>query len=391
MMHWIIGLAAALLILLTLPGTIELAILTFANLLPPRDERSGIRKAPIGKLAIVIPAHDESATISRCVESIAACAAPAGIETPIIVVADNCTDDTAELARTASARVMVRNDDARRGKGFALHYAFAQLLSEGVDAVLVVDADSTMERGTLLEVARVLLNGADGVQVCYKVLNPDASMRARLMNVAFMAFNILRPRGRQRLGLSVGILGNGFALSRATLAAVPYDAHSIVEDLEYHLRLVRAGRRVQFTDKATVRGLMPTSGTGVRTQRTRWEGGRLSMIVQHAPRLAREVVAGRWRLLEPMLELLLLPLAFHVTMLLIALAIPNGAARAYAVAALALVTLHVGAGVIVGGGGMRDLAALAVAPFYVLWKLAAAPGILRSARRATPWIRTSRQ
>jgi hypothetical protein len=170
------------------------------------------------------------------------------------------------------------------------------------------------------------------------------------MNVAFMAFNILRPRGRQRLGLSVGILGNGFALSRATLAAVPYDAHSIVEDLEYHLRLVRAGRRVQFTDKATVCGLMPTSGTGVRTQRTRWEGGRLRMIVQHAPRLAREVVA-----------------------------------------ALALVALHVGAGVIVGGGGMRDLAALAAAPFYILWKLAAAPGILRSARRAAPWIRTSRQ
>ena len=109
--------------------------------------------------------------------------------------------------------------------------------------VFVVDADSVVDSNLLLEVVRKFRSGADGVQVRYVVLNPQDSLRTRLMNVAFMAFNVLRARGRERMGLSVGIFGNGFGLSRATLKAVPHDAHSLVEDLEYHLQLVRAGRK----------------------------------------------------------------------------------------------------------------------------------------------------
>ena len=388
-----IHLAAIVIVMLTLPGTIELALLTFANLLPDRAKWSSRLKVatPIAKLAVVIPAHDEAASIAGCVQSVAACAPPAALETSIVVVADNCIDDTAELARAAGARVMVRVDDARRGKGFALDYAFTRLIDEGVDAVMVIDADTEVERETLIEVAKSLRAGADGVQVQYKVLNPSASRRARLMNVALMAFNVLRPRGRERLGLSVGILGNGFALSRATLTAVPYEAHSIVEDLEYHIRMVGAGRRARFVEQVAVSAEMPAGGPGARTQRARWEGGRFRMIVEYVPRLARAVVGGRLRMLEPMLELLLLPLAFHVSILLFTLALPNYPSRVYAVIALLLVGIHVSAGIMVGGGGAEDFAALASAPFYMIWKLASTPAILRSARRVTPWVRTARQ
>lgn len=382
--------ASSVLILLTLPGTIELATVTFAGMLPMRDRMPKGIGTTIAELAIVIPAHDEAASIVRCIRSVASCILPDSIRTEIVVVADNCSDATANLARAANARVIVRSDSARRGKGFALEFAFQTLLDDGFDAVIVVDADSVVDSGLLSEVVRLLRMGADGVQVRYLVLNPENSFRTRLMNVALMAFNVLRARGRERLGLSVGIFGNGFGLSRAALGAVPYDAHSLVEDLEYHLKLVRAGRKIVFADGTWVRAEMTASARGASTQRARWEGGRLRTAVQNLPELLAEVITGKLQLLEPSLELLLLPLAFQLTLLGLVALMPFSLARMYALVALALVAVHVVAGILVGGGDWRDFAVLLCSPFYVAWKLAALPRTLNSARGMAPWVRTDR-
>jgi cellulose synthase/poly-beta-1,6-N-acetylglucosamine synthase-like glycosyltransferase len=286
--------------------------------------------------------------------------------------------------------VLERHDLQKRGKGYALDFAFNILLAEGIEAVVVVDADTVVDANLLREFRRLFASGAQAIQARYRVQNPQASLRTRLMNVALLAFNLLRLRGRERWGLSVGILGNGFALTRDTLRAVPYDAHSVVEDLEYHLRLVRAGYRVSFADTTSVWGEMPTGGSGVATQRARWEGGRFRLIAEVAPTLFREVLAGRLTLLEPLLELLLLPLAFHVALLLFTFLPPVGFLRLYAGTALSLVFLHLLAGVWVGNGSYKDVAVLAFAPVYVLWKLTLIPVLLRSTKKATEWIRTER-
>ncbi|MFZ2061008.1 MAG: glycosyltransferase family 2 protein [Candidatus Binatus sp.] len=390
MFHWQLIVLSSILVLLTLPGTIELAMITIAGMLPSRDPLPNAIASTIGRLAIVIPAHNEATSIVRCVRSVGACMLPDSVETEIVVVADNCTDATADLARGANARVLVRSDSARRGKGFALRFAFETLLDEGFDAVVVVDADSVVDSNLLLEVVRLFRMGADGVQVRYVVLNPDDSTRTRLMNVAFMAFNVLRARGRARMNLSVGIFGNGFGLSRATLKAVPYDSQSLVEDLEYHLRLVQAGKKIVFVDRARVRAEMPTGGRGASTQRARWEGGRLRTALENLPRLLGGVISGKSRLLEPMLELLLLPLAFHITLLGVIALMPFVVARIYALLALALVAFHVVVGILVGGGDWRDFSALLSAPFYVAWKLATLPKTVQSARSVAPWVRTER-
>jgi len=388
-----------LLALATLPGTLELLLLTIGGLLPPRRRGDGRSAGSAVRLAVVVPAHNEESGIARCVAGLSAAAreavGPAWDNRPdgplaIVVVADNCADATAARAREAGARVLERTDTERRGKGYALEFAFGRLLAEGYDAVAVVDADTVVEPNVLAAMCGLLAEGADAVQTRYGVLNAAASLRTRLMNVALLAFNVLRPRGRERWGLSVGIFGNGFALARGTLAAVPYDAHSVVEDLEYHLRLVRAGRAVRFADAATVRADMPVGGRGVETQRARWEGGRFRMIIDTVPMLAGAVVRGQWRLLEPLFELLLLPLAFHVALLVLTALVPFAPSQWYALAAIALVALHVVAGIVVGGGSWRDLAALAVAPAYVVWKLALAPAIARASRRKTEWVRTER-
>jgi cellulose synthase/poly-beta-1,6-N-acetylglucosamine synthase-like glycosyltransferase len=175
------------------------------------------------------------------------------------------------------------------------------------------------------------------------------------------------------------------------LEAVPYDAHSVVEDLEYHLRIVRSGRRIAFADRTTVYGEMPTSKRGFQTQRARWEGGRMRMIIENVPPLLREVIGGRLLLLEPLLDLMLLPLAFHTALLVCAVLIPVAAIRIYALAALMLVAVHVVAAIIVGDGDISDFIAILSAPLYVARKLVLLPHIFRSARPGATWVRTERE
>lgn len=388
-MMTLVTLFAALLALASLPGTLLLALLTVAAMVyRPRPVATASRT----RLAVVIPAHNEAAHIERCVASVLeSAAANAAADTAVVVVADNCEDDTAALATAAGARVLERHDSQRRGKGYALDHAFRTLATEPFDAFVVVDADSVVSTHFVAAMAARFADGADAVQCRYTALNAHASLRTRLMNVALMAFNVLRPRGREALGLSAGILGNGFGLSAGTLAAVPYVAASVVEDLEYHIMLVRHGRRVHFVDDAWVRADMPTGGTGSRTQRARWEGGRLLMLRKHLAGLVREVLSGKPRLLEPAMDLMLLPLAWHVLLILPLLLLPVPLARAYGVVALAVLLLHVLAALRIGGGGLRDLLALAAAPLYIVWKLTVLRLLRQTAREDAAWVRTRRE
>ncbi|HVW85534.1 MAG TPA: glycosyltransferase family 2 protein [Bryobacteraceae bacterium] len=374
--------------LLTVPGTIELLFLTTGAVLPRKREARGSSDQPF-RLAVVVPAHNEESSIARCVRSLRD-ADLNGVELTIVVIADNCTDRTAAEAMLAGARVLERTDAQRRGKGYALDYAFKILLPEWHDAFAVVDADSEVSRNFCAETAARFRAGADATQCRYVVRNAAASVRTRLMNTALLAFNVLRPRGRDRLGLSAGIYGNGFALSARTLGAVPYTADSVVEDLEYHIALVRAGRRVRFVDGAAVYGDMPEAGAGVRTQRARWEGGRFRMMAEKTPFLLKEILRGKWRLIEPSLDLLLLPLAFHVVLLLIAAATPATGVRTLGFAGLGIVALHLAAAIWTGGGRLRDFGVLAAAPFYIVWKILLLPRVLATSRSGAAWVRTER-
>jgi hypothetical protein len=135
---------------------------------------------------------------------------------------------------------------------------------------------------------------------------------------------------------------------------------------------------------------MPVRGKGVETQRSRWEGGRLRMLFEKSPGLIRSVMAGQFTMLEPLLELLLLPLAFHVALLIVAISAPLPVVRYIGLGGAAVVLLHLVAAIIIGGGSWRDVGTLAAAPFYVLWKLMLIPSLLRNARSNNDWVRTNR-
>jgi cellulose synthase/poly-beta-1,6-N-acetylglucosamine synthase-like glycosyltransferase len=289
--------------------------------------------------------------------------------------------------------VLERHDATRRGKGYALDHAFTALAGAEHVAYVVIDADSIAADNFLTSLRRHFSGGYLAFQARYTVLNGDAAPRTRLAGIALAAFNVLRPRGRDRLGLSAGILGNGFALRREVLQRVPYTASSVVEDLEYHLRLVAADIRVAFADDCEVRGEMPTGEHGSRAQRARWEGGRLRMLAEHGPALAGAVLRGRWRFLEPLADLLLPPLAYHVMLLLAATALLAPLASPLAIVAgvsLGIVVLHTLVAMRVAGLPWLRLWSLARVPLYLLWKLRMLATTLAGAARGSAWIRTDR-
>lgn len=380
------------LLLLTLPGSLELLILTLAaaTLKKRLEINRDVSETRRPRLAVVMPAHNEASGIAACVANLkASLDKTTGCE--LIVIADNCQDVTAAIAAEAGARVLVRQDEVKRGKGYALDFAFKTLLAENYDGFIVVDADSRVDEAFISDFQLAFAQDIDAVQCRYRIANPDASRRARLQYIAWLAFNELRLLGREKLGVSVGILGNGFALSRAVLEAVPYEAGSIAEDMEYHLRLVNAGFKVRFLDTVTVLSDAPNQGENAAVQRTRWEGGRFRLILDHVPALFWGVLRGQTRLLEPLAELLLLPLAYHVLLLLLTLLMPSPILHYYAAGGLLLVVAHVLIAIRWAGGGMEDFKTLATVPFYIVWKLTLMPKLFRNARSDAQWQRTDRE
>jgi glycosyltransferase involved in cell wall biosynthesis len=176
---WALG--GAMTAAMTFPGTVELALLTAGGLLPLR--RGSTSAGGEFCLAVVIPAHNEERHIARAVRSLLA-ADRTGLEVTVVVIADNCDDNTAEVAGQAGARVLQRRSATARGKGYALDFAFRALLAEGHDAFLIIDADSEVSSNLLMEAASLLRNQADAVQCRYLVRNAGSTVRTRLMNIA---------------------------------------------------------------------------------------------------------------------------------------------------------------------------------------------------------------
>jgi cellulose synthase/poly-beta-1,6-N-acetylglucosamine synthase-like glycosyltransferase len=376
--------------LVTAPGTLLLLLLSLGALAWGWRRRVQVPGVARVRLAIVVPAHDEEATIPACLRSLRAAIDVDGGDARLVVVADACSDATARVAEGMGARVLVRNDARERGKGFALRHAWQALRAEPIDALAVVDADTVVEASFVREVRAHLGGDADAVQTRNLVRNADASTRTRLLSLGMLAMNLVRPLGRERLGCSVGVFGNGFAVRRGALEQVPFTGNSITEDLDFHIRLVLAGRRVRFVDTTGVWSDMPTTGRQASGQRARWEGGRLNALRRWAPSLLRNVVAGRLRLLEPLGDLLLLPLAYHTALLSLLLVLPWAPGRLIGAFGLAVLALHVVLAAQLGGR-LRDLLALPAVPFYLLWKLALLGRIVAAARPQAAWLRTPRR
>jgi 1,2-diacylglycerol 3-beta-glucosyltransferase len=248
--------------------------------------------APL-RLAVLIPAHDEEGGIAATLESLAACEYPVDARR-IVVIADNCSDGTAASSSQAGAEVWERANPSQRGKGFALIWALERLFAEdSFDAVVMVDADCVVSPNMLSAIDRRLRSGASAVQVDYVAGNPEDSHVSALRFGAFALADTVRFLGKQRLGLSCGLVGTGMGFTRDLLQKAPWTATGLVEDGEYHLRLVLAGERAEFIPEASVSQAVPTSMRASSEQQARWERGRLQLIRRWSPRLLASGLARR--------------------------------------------------------------------------------------------------
>jgi 1,2-diacylglycerol 3-beta-glucosyltransferase len=352
----------------------------------------------ITRFDILVPAHNEEAGIRATLASLASIEYPAS-RFRVLVIADNCTDETAEKAREAGALVLERTDAQRRGKGYALAHGYSWSIANGfADAVVVVDADSVVSPNLLRAFSGRLGRGGNALQAEYGVLNGTASWRTRLMVIAFALFHSVRSLGREKLGLSCGLRGNGMCFSTAILRRVPPRAFSIVEDVEYGIALGLEGVRVGYVHSAKVLGEMPASTAASGTQRERWESGRWQLTRQYVSQLLRIAIRKRDPvLLDLALDLLIPPLtwlvalAFAGTMLcvfgIVWIGLPFASLYPW-LAALFGLCIYVFRGLQLTGGGSRAALDLLMVPAYATWKLT----LLLRPRRRSPneWVRTAR-
>jgi hypothetical protein len=346
-------------------------------------------------LAIVIPAHDEEHQIAATIRSLQATRYPPA-RRPIVVVADNCTDATAEVARAAGADVLERHDPARRGKGHALAWAFPRILEDHrIDAVCIVDADCEVSANLLTACSGRLRAGADAVQARYVVSDPTASNGAALRWAGFALFNVVRPLGRERLGVSAGMLGTGAAFSRSLLARSPWRAFSFAEDREQHMRWVLDGARVAFADEAEVRAPAAAGGKDSRRQESRWDSGRARLAAGLSPLLLarsarRRDVAALDAALEPVLPPQSLLLAINLIAVSASSLAGTRAARRGAAASLASQVAYVVLGMAAVRAPVAVWRAFGALPWFVTRRLS---GVVAAAvgRGPTEWVRTPRR
>jgi cellulose synthase/poly-beta-1,6-N-acetylglucosamine synthase-like glycosyltransferase len=267
--------------LLLMVPVLVLLVEVFAAVM--RRGRDALLAGDRPRVTVLVPAHDEALIISATLRSILSQLAPGD---RLVVVADNCSDETAALAAALGAEVLERRDLERRGKGYALDYGIRHLESDPPETVLVVDADCRLSPLAIDRLARLSRVSGRPVQALYLMQAPEgSSLKMHIAEFAWVIKNQVRPLGLHRLGLPCQLMGTGMAFPWACIRSANLATGHIVEDLTLGIELTRRGTPPLFCPEALVTSEFPSSSEGVRSQRTRWEHGHLSVILSDAPQL----------------------------------------------------------------------------------------------------------
>jgi len=247
---------------------------------------------------IVIPAHNESASIGQTIRSCQELDYPCD-RYSIVVVADNCSDDTALLARESGATCLVRQNQAERGKGYALAFAFDRIDMQMFEAAVILDADCRIDRNALSAFSTEISRGRRVLQAKDVASNPDQSPMSYALCIGNVLENDLFYAPKSRLGWAVLLRGTGMVLHRDILRRFPWSAFSIGEDFEYAVTLARHGIEVCFVDSTGVYSDFPSDVQQLGVQRRRWASGTLGLARHQAIHLMWEGLRRRnWVLFD---------------------------------------------------------------------------------------------
>lgn len=348
------------------------------------------------KIVVLIPAHDEEAGISKTISSILP--QLKSIDR-LIVVADNCTDNTAKISQEMGAEVVIRQDVDNRGKGYALHFGIQFVALEPPDVIIIIDADCQVQDQTISKIAGYSIHYNKPVQCLYLMLtNPHSGLKAKIAEFAWIVRNQVRPLGFANLQLPCQLMGTGMAFPWTVLSKVSLANGHIVEDMKLGIDLANLGVTPLFYADALVTSYFPTTADAQTVQRTRWEHGQLGMILSYAlplfvnsiRKLDKNMLAMALDLCVPPLALLILLLSgsFFISVIAYMLNITSWAIVISLISLLLMCT----AILLAWWGWARNIISVTsflYIPFYIFFKI---PHYLKFLlKRQTKWIRTDRK
>jgi cellulose synthase/poly-beta-1,6-N-acetylglucosamine synthase-like glycosyltransferase len=352
--------------------------------------------APRQRIAVLLPAHNESNGLLKTLENIKAQLRPGD---RLVVVADNCTDDTGVIARGAAAEVTERQNPAKIGKGYALDWGIRYLSADPPEVVVVIDADCRLAPSALDQLVTTCAATKRPTQALYLMNAPDESpIDYQVALFAFRVRNWVRPLGLRALNLPCQLMGTGMAFPWDVIRSAELATGQAVEDLKLGLDLTRTGNPPLFCPSAGINSDFPSSIKGAVSQRKRWEQGHIGMIATALPGLFYDsVTQGNFRLLVLTLDMSIPPLTLLSMLLsLTLLASWIGVHFGLSSSALVIATLSLSAYIIAVllcwfkfCGGILSVSSIFSVISYVVAKFPVYRRIL-SGRDNPQWVRTDR-
>ena len=376
----------------TLPLVVLFALEIFCSIRTPAPALPA--EAP--GFTVIVPAHNEAEVIGATLDAIVP---QLRVNDRLLVVADNCSDATAQIAAMHGAIVTARQDPARRGKGFALAHGVAYATRWANPVTLIVDADCEMGAGALQRLAAEVVRFDRPVQGDYQLTAPrHASLSERFNAFAIRTKNYVRLLGCTRLGVPCTLTGSGMAFPRTALEQADLGSGEIVEDLLLAVRLALADQPARFCPQATIRSPLPSNTASAGGQRARWEQGKLSVMRRFAgPLLAHGIRRGQTSLVLLGLDLSIPPLSLlafllgGLLFLTLTFAVLGGSQYPLMVVASQIILFVIAVGVAWSWHG-RDLleaSELLQIPMMIVKKLGFYVRLLRTPQLV--WNRTARE
>jgi cellulose synthase/poly-beta-1,6-N-acetylglucosamine synthase-like glycosyltransferase len=333
---------------------------------------------PTIKFGVIIPAHNESKLIQQTLANISKVDYPQELY-EVFVIADNCEDNTAEIARNAGVTCWERRDPTLTGmKGYALKWAFDRLLRQGDhEAYVIIDADTLMDSNFLKAINQRLCEGEKAVQGYYDVLNPERSPMESLSFLGFALNRMLRYKGRTRLGWTANLLGTGMCFRRKVIEQFGWDTTSFVEDIEYQMFLHLNGVRVAFAPEARVYVKMYNTFSSSTGQRRRWDVGKFAVRNKYLPKLLREGIRRRdLSYFDSALELIIPPFSIFVILTLACFFLfiifdfqgPNLNFYIW-ISVISFLGMYILSGLMVARASLKMYLSLLYVPYFLLWRL----------------------
>jgi 1,2-diacylglycerol 3-beta-glucosyltransferase len=389
-MSMVVGFVAGVLLLPTVSDAVSLFRLVLGKRRPAKR-----LAAETPRLLFLVPAHDEEGMIESCVRSLMTQRYPADRLTAV-VIADNCTDRTADRARAAGAQSLERHDSKFPGKPRAIAWALTQLPVDNFDAVIIIDADTIVDPGFGAALAQVAPVSERAFQAYFDVRNPGDSLLTRMATVLATANYRFAYALKRRVGLNAPLMGNGMCIGTGVLAAHGWKAFTIAEDWELYALYTTQGVPIEPLEAAHLYAQEARSLEQSSTQRQRWTAGKLTVLGRLAGGLLRSRKIGLAQKLDAMAELTAAGPVLHLALVLTlaavtAIAWPPGTVWLLVALAASIVrpAIYTIAGLAVQPDPLRSTLAFAFLPFYLVWRLGNAVAALRQLGDK-PWVKTAR-